>query len=241
MLATRAGIIMLLHAAAGGFVAARPAPLNPSSALKRVSCIRAQDASVQDAVPVGAETDPIQLELEQRPMQQPPPRTATSPGYVADPALRTWAPFKYAEPSVRRQAARNYVRSNLAGRPTLPPLRVVLMGGVATGKGTIAPMLSQAFRVRCIGIGALLRGEARAGRARGLEASRAMADGELLPDELVLQVLQERLGGDSDAACNGWLLDGFPRTESQARALVDGVRGRRRPREGSVGGAAPRR
>ena len=161
--------------------------------------------------------------LEDTRMPGPPPRSATSPGYVADANLRTWAPFTYAAPGVRRMAARDF-RLNLTQQlPPLPPLRVVLIGGVAAGKGTIAPMLSQAFRVRTIGIGALLRGEARAERPRALAASRAMAAGELLPDELVLQVLNERVGGGTDAARNGWLLDGFPRTAEQvhARATVD--------------------
>ena len=108
-------------------------------------------------------------ELEQRPMRLPPPRTPTRAGYVADPSLVSWAPFTYAEPYVRRSAARDYARTTLSKLPPLPPLRVVLMGGVAAGKGTIAPMLSQAFRVRCIGVGELLRGETRARRARGVE------------------------------------------------------------------------
>ncbi|EOD18863.1 hypothetical protein EMIHUDRAFT_209487 [Emiliania huxleyi CCMP1516] len=123
-------------------------------------------------------------ELEQRPMRLPPPRTPTRAGYVADPSLVSWAPFTYAEPYVRRSAARDYARTTLSKLPPLPPLRVVLMGGVAAGKGTIAPMLSQAFRVRCIGVGELLRGETRARRARGVEASHVMAAGVLLPDEL---------------------------------------------------------
>lgn len=164
-------------------------------------------------------------DLEERPMTRPPPRSALSPGYVPDPELVTWEPFRYATPSVRREAARDFVRSDLSAAP-MPPLRVVLLGGVATGKGTIGPMLSLAFRVRTLGVGTLLRGEARAGRPRGLEASVKMATGELLPDALVLDVLRERLSGDmsTDAARNGWLLDGFPRKASQAEALVNGER-----------------
>jgi len=162
-------------------------------------------------------------------MRLPPPRTPTRAGYVADPSLVSWAPFTYAEPYVRRSAAREYARTTLSKLPPLPPLRVVLMGGVAAGKGTIAPMLSQAFRVRCIGVGELLRGETRARRARGVEASHVMAAGVLLPDELVLQLLGERLGGGTDASRNGWLLDGFPRTTSQAEALVGGSWAELRP------------
>jgi len=158
----------------------------------------------------------------QWPTNFPPARSPTRPGYVADPSLVTWAPFQYAAPSVRRAAIWDYAACmRLArGSTELPPLRVVLIGGMAAGKGTIAPMLSLAFRVRCIGVGALLRGEIRVGRPRGIAASLAMAAGELLPDDLVLQMLKERLGGNTDAARNGWLLDGFPRSVSQAEAIV---------------------
>jgi adenylate kinase len=172
----------------------------------------------QDAVCDDAQS--VLPELEEAPMMRPPQRSATRPGYVPNPELVTWAPFSYAEPRARREASRDFVREELSQLPALPPLRVVLMGGVAAGKGTLAPMLSQAFRVRCIGVGALLRGETRAGKQRGIVASSAMAAGQLLPDELVLQLLMERLGGNTDAAQNGWLLDGFPRTEAQATALV---------------------
>ena len=149
-----------------------------------------------------------------------PVRTAATTGYVARPELVTWAPFRYATPGQRRATVREYVHSKLQHLPILPPLHVLLIGGVATGKGTIAPMISQAFRVRSLSVGDLVRGEARAGRARGVDALSTMAQGELLADELVLQLLRERLGGDADIARNGWLLDGFPRSVAQAEALL---------------------
>jgi len=104
--------------------------------------------------------------------------------------------------------------------PPLPPLHVILMGGVASGKGTIAPMLSQAFKSRVVGVGQLLRGEMRAGRGRGLLAAEKMAAGELLDDQLVLELLLERLSSSHDLAHNGWLIDGFPRTAGQATAIL---------------------
>lgn len=236
---------------AGGFVGgAAFTPLGTShvahlvhvNAVNRFHVIKCQDVSLCDAVLEDEdsirevpeeeaavrevkENEPRneldEHDLETSPMTLPPLRSPTESGYTADPDLVTWEPFQYAQPSVRREVVRSFVRHRLAEQPQLPPLRIVLMGGVASGKGTIAPMLSQVFRVRCIGVGALLRGETRAEKPRGLAASRAMAAGELLPDELVLGVLEERLGGDTDAARNGWLLDGFPRTASQARALID--------------------
>ena len=68
-----------------------------------------------------------------------------------------------------------------------------LIGGPSSGKGTIAPMLSQAFRVRTIGVGALLRAEKRVGTPRALACAATMARGELIPDELALEVLSGRL------------------------------------------------
>ena len=149
----------------------------------------------------------------------PPPRTELLPGYRAPPELVTWKPFTYSPPAHRREAVRDYVRK-LSSLPQLPPLHVVLIGGVAAGKGTIAPMVSQAFRTRVVGIGQLLRGEARAARTRGREAAQAMQRGELLPDSLVLQLLEDRLASDTDIAKNGWLLDGFPRSRVQAEAIL---------------------
>lgn len=169
-------------------------------------------------------------ELEIAPMGLPPPRSEEVAGYVAPAELVTWKPFTYSPPDVRREYVRAYV-STLRTLPPLPPLHIVLIGGVAAGKGTIAPMLSQAFRARVIGIGALLRSEARADRPRGRQAASAMADGALLPDDFVLELLEERLsgGGSMDIARNGWLLDGFPRTRPQAEALLEGSREALRP------------
>jgi adenylate kinase family enzyme/8-oxo-dGTP pyrophosphatase MutT (NUDIX family) len=197
-----------------------PVPARPGSLAHRtyVSASVPRSASIRLKQPV--EEVVTELELED-PMPLPPPRSEETPGYVAPPELRTWEPFTYSQPHVRRDRVRQYTNA-LAKKMPLPPLRIVLIGGVAAGKGTIAPMLSQAFRARVVGIGALLRSEARAARPRGRQAQSAMAEGKLLPDSLVLEMLQERLGGAGaqDIAKNGWLLDGFPRTRSQAEAML---------------------
>jgi hypothetical protein len=124
-----------------------------------------------------------------------PARSITEGGYKAPPEAVTWEPFRYALPHERREAVRAHVASRASLLPPLPPLRILLIGGVASGKGTLAPMLSQAFRARVIGVGALLRGEARAERPRGREAARSMAAGALLSDELVIGLLRERIRG----------------------------------------------
>lgn len=74
----------------------------------------------------------------------------------------------------------------------------------------------------------LLRGEVRAATARGRRASGAMARGELLPDDMVLDALGDTLDC-WDVRLNGWLLDGFPRTEAQARATLSGGRALLKP------------
>ena len=73
-----------------------------------------------------------------------------------------------------------------------------------------------------IGVGALLRGEGRAGRPRGVAAAAAMAEGRLVDDTLIFEVLTDRLRRSEDIKRNGWLLDGFPRTQRQAEAMVGG-------------------
>eukprot|EP00302_Diacronema_sp_CCMP2436_P045258 CAMPEP_0180054174 /NCGR_PEP_ID=MMETSP0985-20121206/2693_1 /TAXON_ID=483367 /ORGANISM="non described non described, Strain CCMP 2436" /LENGTH=804 /DNA_ID=CAMNT_0021983763 /DNA_START=1 /DNA_END=2415 /DNA_ORIENTATION=+ len=156
------------------------------------------------------------------------PRGVAVVGYRAPPEKRTWAPFTYSSPRERREASRRFARE-LAVRhgkapddplPPLPPVRIALLGGPSGGKGTLAPMISAAFRARVLGVGQLLRGEIRAGTVRGQQASDTMASGELLPDALVLTVLKETISRSRDVFANGWLLDGFPRTVEQAITIV---------------------
>ena len=96
--------------------------------------------------------------------------------------------------------------------PTLPPMKIVLIGGPCSGKGTLAPMLSQAFRTRVLGAGQLLRAEIRAGTPRGREASATMQRGDLLDDAFVVSLMASRVRDNWDAKQNGFLLDGFPRS-----------------------------
>ena len=148
------------------------------------------------------------------------PRSGEAGGYTAPPELRTWQPFTYAPPAVRRKVVRDYVKRQSLTLPVLPPLRVLLIGGVASGKGTLAPMISHAFSCRVVGIGQLLRGETRAGTRRGLEVAELMAAGALLDDRLVLKILSDRLAGAPASERSGWLLDGFPRTQEQVEAFL---------------------
>lgn len=96
-------------------------------------------------------------------------------------------------------------------------MRIVLLGAPASGKGTQAALLEQRFGIPKISTGDMLRAARKAGTALGQEAERYMSAGQLVPDEVVIGLVVERLKL-SDAQ-KGFILDGFPRTVAQADAL----------------------
>ena len=99
-------------------------------------------------------------------------------------------------------------------------MNLVLLGAPGAGKGTQAQKLVAEFGFAHISTGDLLRGAIAAGSPLGLEAKGYMDAGQLVPDELVLSLLKERLA--SDDVKNGFILDGYPRNTAQAVTL-DGV------------------
>ncbi len=94
----------------------------------------------------------------------------------------------------------------------------MLLGKQGAGKGTQAERLGQHFDVEHVSTGELFRAAAKAGTAFGLEAQRYMDAGELVPDDIVIGVVEERFaeGGPLE---RGFVLDGFPRTLPQAVEL----------------------
>jgi adenylate kinase len=94
---------------------------------------------------------------------------------------------------------------------------LVLLGAPGAGKGTQAPILAERLGVAHVATGDLFRAAARSGTSLGLEAKQYMDRGELVPDDLTIRMLLDRLH-EPDAR-TGVILDGFPRTEAQARAL----------------------
>ncbi len=94
---------------------------------------------------------------------------------------------------------------------------VILLGAPGAGKGTQAARLSAELSLPHVSTGDLLREHRAQGTPLGLEAKRFMDAGELVPDQVVLDMLFERVGRPDCA--EGYLLDGFPRTTPQARAL----------------------
>jgi adenylate kinase len=96
-------------------------------------------------------------------------------------------------------------------------LRLVLVGPPASGKGTQADVLVTSFGVPKISTGDMLRAARTAGTKLGKEAESYMNSGRLVPDEVVIGLVDERL--DQADTVNGFVLDGFPRTVPQAESL----------------------
>lgn len=96
-------------------------------------------------------------------------------------------------------------------------MRVVFLGAPGVGKGTQAERIAAQYRVAKISTGDLLREAVRTRTALGLEAKSFMDQGKLVPDAVVIGLVQEKLADPSCAA--GFVLDGFPRTVPQAEEL----------------------
>jgi adenylate kinase len=97
-------------------------------------------------------------------------------------------------------------------------MRMVMLGPPGAGKGTQAQALAALWNIPQIASGDLLRAAVREGTELGRDATRYMDRGQLVPDELVLKLIAERLGR-SDARA-GFILDGFPRNVAQAETLA---------------------
>jgi len=96
-------------------------------------------------------------------------------------------------------------------------MRLVLLGAPGSGKGTQAARLKEYLKVPHISTGDLLRAEVAAGTPLGLQAREVMARGELVSDEILLGMLEERFSKDDTRG--GFILDGYPRNLAQADAL----------------------
>jgi adenylate kinase len=99
--------------------------------------------------------------------------------------------------------------------------RILFLGPPGAGKGTQAAMIARALHVPHISTGEMLRDAVTRGTDLGKEAEGVMSAGDLVSDDLVVAIVDERLSED-DANC-GYLLDGFPRNIAQAEALNDAV------------------
>ena len=97
-------------------------------------------------------------------------------------------------------------------------MNLIFLGPPGAGKGTHAQLLMQELSIPQISTGEILRSAIRQGTPTGLKAKACIEKGELVPDEVVIDIVKERL--QQDDCRNGYILDGFPRTVAQAEALA---------------------
>ncbi|MBR2387325.1 MAG: adenylate kinase [Clostridia bacterium] len=96
-------------------------------------------------------------------------------------------------------------------------MNLILMGAPGAGKGTQSANISAKWNIPAVSTGDLLRGAIKDGTELGMKAKSFMDSGNLVPDELVINIIKEYIG--SDKCKNGFILDGFPRSIPQAEAL----------------------
>ena len=98
-------------------------------------------------------------------------------------------------------------------------MNLIFLGAPGAGKGTQAEVVSEALNIPQISTGNILRAAVKNGTEYGLKAKSFMDAGALVPDEVVIGILKDRIAEDD--CKNGFILDGFPRTVAQAKALDD--------------------
>ncbi|OGW54767.1 MAG: adenylate kinase [Nitrospirae bacterium RIFCSPLOWO2_02_42_7] len=96
-------------------------------------------------------------------------------------------------------------------------MRLIMLGAPGAGKGTQAKKLSDKYNISKISTGDILREAVQQGTELGIKARTFMDSGQLVPDDVVIGIVEDRLKWDD--CRNGWILDGFPRTLQQAYAL----------------------
>ena len=100
-------------------------------------------------------------------------------------------------------------------------MRIVMLGAPGAGKGTQADRISEKYRIPHISTGDIFRSNIKAGTDLGKKAKEYMDQGLLVPDEITIGMLLDRIGGED--CREGYILDGFPRTIPQAESLTDAL------------------
>ncbi|EEC48904.1 kinase adenylate kinase [Phaeodactylum tricornutum CCAP 1055/1] len=107
-----------------------------------------------------------------------------------------------------------------AGFVAKDPVKIIIAGAPASGKGTQCETIKEKFGVVHLSTGDMLRAAVAAQTPVGKQAKEYMDSGKLVPDDVIIGVVKNRLI-EKDCQSQGWLLDGFPRTQAQALALED--------------------
>ncbi|MGN0458065.1 MAG: adenylate kinase [Eubacterium sp.] len=98
-------------------------------------------------------------------------------------------------------------------------MKLILLGAPGAGKGTQAEKICDKYSIPAVSTGNIIRAALKNGTEMGLKAKSYMEAGQLVPDEVVIGIIKDRLAEDD--CKNGFILDGFPRTIPQAQALED--------------------
>ncbi len=109
------------------------------------------------------------------------------------------------------------IRKNKAIRDV--PMKLILLGPPGAGKGTQAKFVTEYLKIPQISTGDILRAEVKDRTDLGIKVQKIMNSGGLVSDELIVSIVENRL--QKDDCTNGFLLDGFPRTIPQAKALLE--------------------
>ena len=96
-------------------------------------------------------------------------------------------------------------------------MKIIMLGAPGAGKGTQAKMIAEKYGIPHVSTGDIFRANIKNGTELGMEAKKYMDQGQLVPDELTVKILLDRVAQDD--CKNGYVLDGFPRTIPQAEAL----------------------
>ena len=100
-------------------------------------------------------------------------------------------------------------------------MKIIMLGAPGAGKGTQAKMIAEKYQIPHISTGDIFRANIKNGTELGMEAKKYMDQGQLVPDELTVKILLDRVAKDD--CQNGYVLDGFPRTIPQAQVLDEAL------------------